>query len=161
MALVTTARPPFAQTGPRKAPSPRRLSSADREMIGQIEPTLELLHGKWKVYLVFLMARGIHRHCRLLESLPGASKKMMTDTLRALEHDGLVTREIYPEVPLRVEYSLTPLGWATTDLLMTIAEWHEAHGEDVRKARRGYRVECVEREDERHHPELRRRLTAV
>lgn len=63
---------------------------------------------------------------------------MMTDTLRALERDGLVHRQIYPEVPLRGEYSLTPLGWATTDLLMKLAEWHEAHGDAVRAARSSY-----------------------
>ena len=107
--------------------------------------------------LVFLMARGVHRHCRLLECLLGASKKMMTDTLRALERDGLVARRIYAEVPLRVEYSLTPLGWATTDLLMTLAEWHEAHGGAVRDARRSYRAEP----GDRHERPLPHRLAAA
>jgi DNA-binding HxlR family transcriptional regulator len=113
----------------------RRVTGADRELIEQIEDALELLHGKWKVRLIFLMARGVHRHCRLLECLPGASKKMMTDTLRALEWDGLVTRRIYPEVPLRVEYSLSPLGWAITEPLMALAEWQRDHAEEVRDAR--------------------------
>jgi DNA-binding HxlR family transcriptional regulator len=108
-------------------------------LIEQIDHALELLQGKWKVHLVFLMARGVHRHCRLLECLPGASKKMMTDTLRALERDGLVTRRIFPEVPLRVEYSLTPLGWAITDPLMALAEWDKEHGQEVAEARTRYR----------------------
>jgi len=98
-------------------------------LVGQIEHALELLQGKWKVQLVFLMARGVHRHCRLLASLRSASKKMMTDTLRALERDGLVARRIYDEMPLRVEYSLTPLGWAITEPLIALAEWDEAHRE--------------------------------
>jgi DNA-binding HxlR family transcriptional regulator len=85
------------------------------------------------------MARGVHRHCRLLECLPGASKKMMTDTLRTLERDGLVARRIFAEVPLRVEYSLTPLGWTITDPLMALAEWQQAHGEEAREARLQHR----------------------
>ena len=113
----------------------KRLSHSDRGLIEQIEQALGLLQGKWKVHLVFLMSRGVHRHCRLLESLPGASKKMMTDTLRALERDGLVSRRIFAEVPLRVEYSLTPLGWAITEPLMALAEWHTEHGPEVREAR--------------------------
>jgi DNA-binding HxlR family transcriptional regulator len=112
---------------------------SERELIEQIDRTLELLQGKWKVHLVFLMARGVHRHCRLLERLPGASKKMMTDTLRALERDGLVSRRIFAEVPLRVEYSLTPLGWTLTDPLMALAEWQQQHGDEAREARLRHR----------------------
>jgi DNA-binding HxlR family transcriptional regulator len=111
------------------------LSTSEQQLIGQIEQTLELLRGKWKVYLVFLMANGVHRHCRLLEALPGASKKMMTDTLRALERDGLVTRRIFAEVPLRVEYSLTALGWSLTEPMVALAEWHQLHGDETRAAR--------------------------
>lgn len=157
MAAITTATPLAPRRPQTSSGSPRRLPKGDRELIEQIEPALELLQGKWKVHLVFLMARGVHRHCRLLECLPGASKKMMTDTLRALERDGLVARRIYAEVPLRVEYSLTPLGWATTDLLMTLAEWHEAHGDAVREARRSYRAEP----GDRHERSLPHRLAAA
>jgi DNA-binding HxlR family transcriptional regulator len=107
----------------------------ERELIEQVEHVLEFLQGKWKVRLIFLMARGVHRHCRLLDGLPSTSKKMMTDTLRALERDGFVVRRIYAEVPLRVEYSLTPLGWAITQPLMTLAEWDGLHNEEVRQAR--------------------------
>jgi DNA-binding HxlR family transcriptional regulator len=109
-------------------------------LIEEIEQALGLLQGKWKVQLVFLMARGFHRHCRLLESLPGASKKMMTDTLRTLERDGLVSRRVFAEVPLRVEYSLTPLGWAITEPLMALAEWHTEYGPKVREARLRHRA---------------------
>jgi DNA-binding HxlR family transcriptional regulator len=118
-----------------RRPGSRRLPNADRELVEQIDHALGLLQGKWKVHLVFLMARGIHRHCELLESLPGASKKMMTETLRALERDGLVARRIFAEVPSRVEYSLTHLGWTLTGPLMAIAEWDEAHGAEVGDAR--------------------------
>jgi len=122
---------------PRRADSSgaRPTTHAERELIERIDDGLDLLRGKWKVHLIFLMARGVHRHCRLLDCLPGASKKMMTDTLRSLERDGLVTRTIYAEVPLRVEYALSPLGWTITEPLMALAEWHDANGERVREAR--------------------------
>jgi len=125
-----------AQAGTRQ---PARLPGSDGELIDEIQHALGLLQGKWKVRLLFLMARGVHRHCRLLECLPGASKKMMTDTLRALERDGLVQRRIFPEVPLRVEYSLTRLGWAMTEPLIALAEWDEVHRDEVGKARFRYR----------------------
>jgi DNA-binding HxlR family transcriptional regulator len=114
----------------------RRQTRADLDLIGNVESALDVLHGKWKVHLLFCMARGVRRHSRLLDCLPGASKKMMTDTLRALERDGLVDRTVFAEVPVRVEYSLTQLGWTLTEPLMALAEWGEAHCEEVMDARR-------------------------
>jgi DNA-binding HxlR family transcriptional regulator len=113
----------FEQKG-REARKPRR---GDLELVAHADRTLELLHGKWKVHLLVFMARGVHRPSRLLECLPGASKKMMIDTLRALTRDGIVDREIFAEVPARVEYSLTALGWSLSEPLVALAEWAEAH----------------------------------
>jgi DNA-binding HxlR family transcriptional regulator len=106
----------------------------DLEQIEHVEEALAVLQGKWKIHLLFFMARGVHRHSKLLECLPGASKKVMTDSLRALERDGLVLRKIFPEVPARVEYSLTPLGWTLTEPLVALAEWGEAHADEVARA---------------------------
>jgi DNA-binding HxlR family transcriptional regulator len=108
----------------------------DFEVIAGVDQALGVLRGKWKVHLLFFMARGIHRHGKLLACLPGVSKKVMTDTLRALERDGLVARRIYAEVPVRVEYSLTPLGWSMTEPLIALSEWGEAHAKEVSEARR-------------------------
>jgi DNA-binding HxlR family transcriptional regulator len=116
-------------------PELRRPPPGDLELIGHVNQALELLHGKWKIHLLFLMARGVHRHSRLLDCLPGASKKVMIDTLRALERDGLVDRCVFAEVPARVEYSLTDLGWSMTAPMMALSEWGEAHGADVDDAR--------------------------
>jgi DNA-binding HxlR family transcriptional regulator len=63
---------------------------------------------------------------------------MLTDSLRGLERDGFVRRTVYAEVPVRVEYSLTTLGWSATELLMTLAEWAEEHLSDVAQARVSY-----------------------
>jgi DNA-binding HxlR family transcriptional regulator len=108
----------------------------DFDLIEQAEQALDVLHGKWKVPLVVIMARGVRRHSRLLDCMPGTSKKMMTDTLRALERDGLVVRRVFAEVPVRVEYSLTPLGWSLTEPLVALAMWGGAHSEEVTNARR-------------------------
>ncbi len=118
----------------------RRPQQSDVELIENADAALEVLHGKWKVHLLCSMARGIHRHGTLLSCLPGVSKKVMTDTLRALERDGLVDRRIYAEVPVRVEYSLTTLGWALAAPLMALAEWGKAHGVEVGDARSRYRL---------------------
>jgi DNA-binding HxlR family transcriptional regulator len=64
----------------------------------------------------------------------------MTDSLRVLERDGLVRREIFAEVPVRVEYSLTALGWSMTEPLIALADWGDAHGKDVTEARTRARV---------------------
>ena len=111
------------------------LPGSDLDLIEHADETLDVLHGKWKVHLLVFMARGVHRHGRLLACLPGVSKKVMTDTLRTLEHDGLVARRIFAEVPVRVEYSLTPLGWTLTEPLIALSEWAEVHSEEVVEAR--------------------------
>lgn len=108
----------------------------DLELIERVDKTLAVLHGKWKVHLLFFMARGIHRHSRLLECLPGASKKVMTDSLRALERDGMVLRRVFAEVPVRVEYSLTPLGWSISEPLIALSEWGSGHAGEVAVARK-------------------------
>src|SRR5438552_17463522 len=103
-----------------------RPTREDLEMIDRTRAARDLLASKWKVDLLYLLARGVHRYSRLYDNLRGASKKMLTDSLRALERDGLVERHVYAEVPVRVEYSLTALGWSTTELPITLAAWPAA-----------------------------------
>jgi len=137
---VSVAHPAKAPQRASDASQARRPQRSDVELIENADAALEVLHGKWKVHLLCSMARGIHRHGTLLSCLPGVSKKVMTDTLRALERDGLVDRRIFAEVPVRVEYSLTTLGWALAGPLMALAEWGKAHGAAVGAARSQYRL---------------------
>src|SRR5919197_2347007 len=119
----------------------RRTGQPTREALEMIERTRgarELLASKWKVDLLYLLARGVRRYSRLYDNLRGASKKMLTDSLRSLERDGLVERHVYAEVPVRVEYSLTALGWSATELLMALADWAGEHMLDVEEARSRY-----------------------
>ena len=112
-----------------------RARPEDFEMIELAREALELVHAKWKLDLLCLMASGIRRHARLFDNLPGISKKVLTEALRGLQHDGLVTRHVYAEVPARVEYTLTPLGWSLTEVPMALYEWASVHVDEVKAAR--------------------------
>jgi DNA-binding HxlR family transcriptional regulator len=123
---------------PERGDDRRRLKTSDRVLIDRATRGFDVLQGKWKVNLIVAMARGIRRPSRLHGCLPGISKKVMTDCLRGLERDGLVTRQIYAEVPVRVEYSLTPLGWTITHAIVALSEWSKDHSVDVKRARNEY-----------------------
>jgi DNA-binding HxlR family transcriptional regulator len=111
----------------------RRARPEDFEMIERTRDALALLHSKWAVDVVFLLASGIRRHARIIDNAPGLSKKVLTATLRKLEDDGLVARHVYAEIPVRVEYTLTPLGWRLTELLMALYEWAVAHETEIKR----------------------------
>jgi DNA-binding HxlR family transcriptional regulator len=99
----------------------------DMEMIHGTRAVLELLAGKWSVDILYLLATGTRRYSEVLYEVGEISKKTLTQTLRALERDGLVARREFPEIPARVEYSLTPLGWSITEPLMAMYEWAARH----------------------------------
>jgi DNA-binding HxlR family transcriptional regulator len=99
----------------------------DLEMIRGTRATLSLVSGKWSVDVLYLLASGSRRYSDVLYEVGEISKKTLTHTLRCLERDGLVTRRLMPEIPARVEYSLTPLGWSITGPLMALYEWSAQH----------------------------------
>src|SRR5262245_10671388 len=117
-------------------PERRRARIEDFEMIERTRRALALLESKWAVDVVFLMASGMRRHGRLVDNIPGLSKKVLTATLRRLEQDGVVVRHVYAEIPVRVEYTLTPLGWRLTELLMALYEWALKHEGEIRASQR-------------------------
>lgn len=112
-------------------------SAADREMMESTVAAVGLLSGKWKVELIYLVAARVRRHGRLHDHL-NVSKKVLSETLKALERDGLVRRQVFAEVPVRVEYSLTPLGRSLTGPLLALCEWTEEHFDEVLAAREEY-----------------------
>jgi DNA-binding HxlR family transcriptional regulator len=99
----------------------------DLEMIRGTRSVLDLLAGKWNVDVLYLLANGTRRYSEVFYEVGEISKKTLTQTLRSLERDGLIARRVYPEVPPRVEYSLTPLGWSLTGPLMAMYEWAAEH----------------------------------
>jgi DNA-binding HxlR family transcriptional regulator len=104
------------------------------EMIQGTRKVLDLLAGRWSVDVVYLLASGTRRYSEIYYDVGEISKKTLTQTLRSLEGNGLITRQAYPEVPVRVEYSLSPLGWSLTRLLMTMYEWSAEHAPQQRRA---------------------------
>ena len=96
----------------------------------------EAISGKWSPLVVMaLKDGGKKRHGMLRRELGGISQKMLIQTLRGLEHNGLVEREVYPVVPPKVEYALTPLGMSLQPLLEEICQWSEGHLPEVEEAR--------------------------
>ncbi|MEU9447527.1 helix-turn-helix domain-containing protein [Streptomyces sp. NPDC048277] len=98
---------------------------------------VEVLASKWVLYVLGALQRsdGPMRFSELRRLLDGITQKMLTQTLRALERDGLVTRAVYPTVPPRVEYALTELGADIARLTNALAEWSYLHTEQILAAR--------------------------
>ena len=96
---------------------------SELEMIRGTRAVLSLLAGKWNVQVLYLLASGTRRYSEVLYEVGEISKKTLTQTLRGLQREGLVVRTAYAEMPMRVEYSLTPLGWSLTGPLMALYEW--------------------------------------
>ncbi len=88
-----------------------------------VETTLMLIGDKWKVLIIRDLMTGTKRFGQLKKSVSGISQKVLTANLRSMEDNGLLTREVYPEVPPRVEYTLTPLGRSMQPILDSMAEW--------------------------------------
>ncbi|HVF88883.1 MAG TPA: helix-turn-helix domain-containing protein [Blastocatellia bacterium] len=87
------------------------------------EITLEVIGGRWKMVILYHLFQGVKRFSQLRRAVEGITQKMLTQQLREMERDGLVHREIYPEVPPRVEYSLTPLGESLKPVVDEMSRW--------------------------------------
>jgi DNA-binding HxlR family transcriptional regulator len=97
---------------------------------------LDLIGSKWSVLVIGRLEEGPHRFGELRRAVPGITQKMLTQTLRRLEEDGMVDRKVLAEMrPPRVEYSLTKLGRTLTQPLAAIRDWTESHLPEVREAR--------------------------
>ena len=99
---------------------------------------LDRIGDRWTVLVVGVLGDGDARFSELGRRIEGVSQKMLTQTLRALERDGLVTRTVYPEVPVRVEYALTEAGRTLCEPLRALQEWSIVHLGDVAASREAY-----------------------
>ena len=89
-----------------------------------IEEVFRMLEGRWKMMIIFqLFDRGTLRFSELERAIPAVSQKMLIQQLRELERDGIVDRAVYPQVPPKVEYSLTDWGQAMCPALDALLEW--------------------------------------
>ncbi|MCP2730345.1 winged helix-turn-helix transcriptional regulator [Limnofasciculus baicalensis] len=92
-----------------------------------VERTLEVIGGRWKVLILRELFGGIKRFGQLHRALSGITQKMLTQQLREMESDGIVHREVYLQVPPKVEYSLTPLGESLKPIIQSMHEWGIRH----------------------------------
>lgn len=99
---------------------------------------LDRIADKWTVLIIGRLAEGARRFGELRRDVAGISPKVLTQKLRELERDGVLTRKIYPSVPPKVEYRLTPLGQTLIGLLDAIRVWSETHIEAVVAAQETY-----------------------
>jgi DNA-binding HxlR family transcriptional regulator len=104
---------------------------------------LDLIGDKWTPIVLYVLRHGTRRYGEMQRHLPGLSKKMLTQTLRALEKGGLLRRTVYAEVPPKVEYDLTALGRIYLEPVTALCRWATEHSSDLdavqmnlRKARR-------------------------
>lgn len=118
----------------------QRREQAKRDYDAFLEqcPTRELLSrvtDKWVALVIPALVDGPQRHGELARRIAGVSQKMLTQTLRTLERDGLVTRTVTASVPVRVDYALTPLGHELFPVMIAIKNWAETHMDRVFDAR--------------------------
>jgi len=105
-----------------------------------VRELLSRIGDKWTIFVVLSLALlgGRARFSELERAVPGISQRMLSVTLRGLERDGLVTREVFPEVPPRVEYEITDLGRSLLAPTQGLVDWAKANWEQVRAAQASY-----------------------
>lgn len=92
-----------------------------------VEATLEVIGGKWKPVILFFLTFGKKRNGELMGLMPAVTQKVLTQQLRELEADGVITRISYNVVPPRVEYELTEYGWSLREILHLLCKWGDCH----------------------------------
>src|SRR5262249_51809 len=103
--------------------TPTRNETARKKYHGPAEATLDVIGGKWKIVILCWVKEATDRFGELRRRIPGISERMLTQHLRELERDGIVQRKVYPEVPPRVEYSLTPFGETLRPIMGMLYRW--------------------------------------
>jgi DNA-binding HxlR family transcriptional regulator len=103
-----------------------------------VQEVLDRVAGKWSILIMVAATAGPIRFTELERAIPSVSRRMLTLTLRNLERDGLITRTVYPTVPPKVEYGLTPMARELRTALLTLTEWAEHHRSSIASARADY-----------------------
>lgn len=105
-------------------------SDADHDACG-MSVAIDVVGGKWRLHLMWVLADGPRRFGEIRRLLGGVSEKVLTENLRHLETSGVVHREVFPEIPPRVEYSLTSLGAELAAALRPLEEWGDRHRHEL------------------------------
>ena len=94
-----------------------------------VERALKVISGRWKPLILYYLFSGPKRLSELKRTIPDITQKVLIQQLREMEEHGLVDREIFPEVPVRVEYSVTELGLGLEPVLLALCQWGQRHAE--------------------------------
>lgn len=98
-----------------------------------VETALDVIGGKWKGMVIYRLLDGTARFNELKRLMPRVTQRVLTLQLRELERDGVIERKVYPEVPPKVEYSLTEFGRGLKPILTMMSDWGERYHEEIRK----------------------------
>lgn len=116
----------------------------------EVRQILDRVADKWSLLVISLLDEKTMRFGELGREIDGISKRMLTVTLRNLERDGIVHRQMYPEIPPRVEYRLTPLGGTLLGTIQSLVAWTEVHQPQIIQARLRFDAEHPEQADAKH-----------
>jgi DNA-binding HxlR family transcriptional regulator len=94
-----------------------------KKRICPVTTTLDVIGGRWKVIILYHLFQGVKRFSELQHAVEGISQKVLTQQLRELERDGIVHREVFPQVPPKVEYSITALGETLKPVIEAMCKW--------------------------------------
>src|SRR4051794_33175212 len=100
-----------------------------------VRDVLRRVGDKWSVFIVATLGQGPKRFSELRRAIEGISQRMLTLTLRGLERDGLVSRKVYPTIPPRVDYTLTPLGRTLLEPVQALVAWSDVNRSEIAQAR--------------------------
>jgi DNA-binding HxlR family transcriptional regulator len=103
-----------------------------------VETTLAVIGGRWKVLILQQLFGSVKRFNELHRLLAGITHKTLTQQLREMEADGIIHRKVYPQIPPKVEYSLTSLGKTLRPVLMAMHDWAERHGRALEHGKRAH-----------------------
>ena len=92
-----------------------------------VTATMKIIGGKWKPIILWILCDKVRRFGEIKQFIPAITQKMLTQQLKKFENDGIISRKIYPEVPPKVEYSLTDYGRSLIPILHAMADWGENH----------------------------------
>lgn len=135
----SSARPaPADACGVTETPWGLVAEYANSEHCRIVRETFDRVGDKWSLLVIAILGHGPQRFTALRIGVVGISQRMLTLTLRTLERDGIVSRTVYPEVPPRVEYALTPLGQSMVGPVTALADWAVASNAEIRENQARY-----------------------
>tara|TARA_R110000868_G_scaffold280573_2_gene540868 strand:+ start:3748 stop:4179 length:432 start_codon:yes stop_codon:yes gene_type:complete len=143
MAEQATAEPTASASDAREIEMEQVCGREPRDS-APVRAVLDRLSDKWSLLVIATLEPGTMRFTELHRAIPGISQRMLTLTLRTLERDGLVSRISYPQIPPRVEYTVTPLGVTLIPAALGLVRWAFTHIDELEANRERYDAEHAE-----------------